>query len=261
MKRWIKIILGVLLLVIIAAGLGYASNLKGWFAPGNAEEYSVASTESVSNSPLKGQKIIFLGSSVTYGFSARGESFVDYLVKKDGVKAVKEAVSGTTLVDEKDSSYVSRMKTIDKNFDADAFVCQLSTNDATYGKPLGTVSTSFDRNDYDTTTVAGAIEYIISYASETWGCPVIFYTDVQYDSDEYGGMVDLLYTIQKKWDIEILDLWNDPDMNAVSDEEHDLYMANDIHPARAGYREWWLPKFEEILSDVLLEENSIQEAA
>lgn len=47
------------------------------------------------------------------------------------------------------------------------FVCQLSTNDATNGLPLGSVSSGRELNDFDTQTVAGAIEYIVCYAQET----------------------------------------------------------------------------------------------
>ncbi|MBE6755452.1 MAG: hypothetical protein E7555_03205 [Ruminococcaceae bacterium] len=130
-------------------------------------------------------------------------SFADFLEKSDGIHAVKEAVSGTTLVDEKSNSYVSRLKTIDTDIKADAFVCQLSTNDATKEKPLGKVSDRFDINSFDTQTVAGAIEYIIAYAQDTWNCPVIFYTQAKYDSEYYGEMVKLLLEIQKKWDIHI----------------------------------------------------------
>lgn len=160
---------------------------------------------------------------------------------------IKEAASSTVLVDKNvwgKKSYIARMKTIDQHMKADAFVCQLSTNDASMKKKLGEVSNSFKINDFDTHTVAGAIEYIIAYAQDTRNCPVIFYTGTRYDSDRYGEMVDLLIEIQKKWDIGVIDLWNDPEMNAVDDEHYDLYMVNGIHPYRAGDREWWTPKFE-----------------
>ena len=49
---------------------------------------------------LERKKIIFLGSSVTYGAAAMGKSFIEDLEEKDGIVAVKEAVSGTLLVDE-----------------------------------------------------------------------------------------------------------------------------------------------------------------
>lgn len=249
MKKKTKIIISVLLVfVVLACGVYIPiAQSQGKFSKGNNDMYSVANTEAVENSPISGKTIIFLGSSVTYGSASGGESMADYLEKMDSITAVKEAVSGTTLVDEKASSYVSRMKTIDKSIKADALVCQLSTNDATKKKPLGTISDSKDINSFDTKTVAGAIEYIIAYSQQTWNCKVIFYTGTKYDSDEYQKMVDLLLNIQKKWDIGVIDLWNNEEMNAVSKDDYKLYMANGIHPTKAGYREWWTPQFEKYL--------------
>lgn len=72
--------------------------------------------------------------------------------------------------------------------------------------------------------------------------PVIFYTGTKYDSDLYKKMVELLLSIQKKWQIDVIDLWNDIEMNQVSPENYKRYMSDPIHPLRDGYREWWLPK-------------------
>lgn len=248
MKKKI-IILSVVLVLIIAGG--YVGNMFGVFAKGNYGEYDLENTVATENSPIKDKTIIFLGSSVTYGYGSLGVSFADFLEKSDGIHAVKEAVSGTTLVDEKSSSYVSRLKTIDTNIKADAFVCQLSTNDATKEKPLGKVSDRLDINSFDTQTVAGAIEYIIAYAKDTWNCPVIFYTQAKYDSEYYGEMVTLLLEIQKKWDIHIIDFWNDEEINNITEEERKLYLVDHIHPTKAGYKIWWLPKIQKSLYEVV----------
>ena len=245
MKK-LKIILSIFLILIIAAG-GYVGNMLGVFNEGNYGKYSLKNTEAVSDSPISGKTIIFLGSSVTFGYGSLGVSFADFLEKSDGITAIKEAVSGTTLVDVKNNSYVSRIKTIDKNIQADAFVCQLSTNDATKEMPLGETSDSFNADDFDTQTIAGAIEFIIAYANETWNCPVVFYTQSKYDSEHYAKMVDLLYEIQKKWDITIIDFWNDAEINSITNDERKIYLVDHIDPTKAGYKEWWLPKFQECL--------------
>ena len=249
MKK-IKIILSVILIIIIAAG-GYVCNMLGVFNKGNYGKYTLKNTQTVSDSPLKGKTVIFLGSSVTAGYGSLGVSFAEFLEKTDGITAIIEAVSGTTLVDVKKNSYVSRMKTIDKNVSADAFVCQLSTNDATKEMPLGEISKSFDKNDFDTQSVAGAIEYIIAYSKDTWGCPVIFYTQSKYDSEHYAKMVDLLLEIQKKWDITVIDLWNNEEINSISNEQRKIYLVDHIHPTKAGYKEWWLPEFQKCLYEII----------
>ena len=67
--------------------------------PGNAPEYAVAAAAENPDSPLKGKRIIFLGSSVMAGTMAMNESFCDYLQKEDGIVMFKEALAGTTMVD------------------------------------------------------------------------------------------------------------------------------------------------------------------
>lgn len=247
-----KVIIIVCIVAVLGIGIGIpVADSQGKFSKGNADKYSVENTQALESSPLKDKTIIFLGSSVTYGSASKGESFADFMEKRDGINCVKEAVSGTTLVDTSDSSYVSRMKEIDGSINADAFICQLSTNDATKKKPLGEISDGFDIENFDTQTVAGAIEYIIAYARETWDCPVIFYTGTKYDSTHYEKMVDLLLQIQQKWNIGVIDLWNNDEMNSVSKSDYKLYMANKIHPTRAGYRDWWLPVIEKYLYNYL----------
>ena len=86
-------------------------------------------------SPLNGKTILFLGSSVTYGSAAEGQSFVELFETLDGVNAVKEAKSGTTLVDKASplapdlfdgcDSYIKRLKRIDTATQFDCVLCQL----------------------------------------------------------------------------------------------------------------------------------------
>lgn len=95
---------------------------------GNEKIYErIASVTSI----YKGKKILFLGSSVTLGVAAENFSFVDMLRLKYDINAIKEAVSGTTLVDIGDNSYISRIKKYSKKDNIDLVVCQLSTNDIT----------------------------------------------------------------------------------------------------------------------------------
>lgn len=187
---------------------------------------------------IRNKTILFLGSSVTYGSAAGGESFADMLAHEYGCRSVKEAVSGTTLVDNGADSYVARLKRMDTSLKADLFVCQLSTNDASRKLPLG----AFDGR-MDTATVAGAMEFIIDYVRKTWNCPVAFYTNPRYDSEDYAAMVALLKECARKYGVEMIDLWSDASFNGPTEVQRGRWMADPIHPTREGYREWWLPVF------------------
>lgn len=86
------------------------ANIRFRNLAGNSDAYSVENVEELENSPLEGMNICYLGSSVTYGASSLQTSFVEYIAKRNGTTFVKEAVSGTTLVDTGINSYISRME-------------------------------------------------------------------------------------------------------------------------------------------------------
>lgn len=220
--------------------------------PGNAEEYDFDDLTEMDNSPLSGKSICILGSSVAYG-QASGKSAVgEYLSARFGAELTKEAVSGTTLVDNGDTSYVQRMlNNIDSEAHFDLFVCQLSTNDAAKKLPLGEISDSMSGEDFDTSTITGAMEYIIWYAQKTWDCPVVFFTGSHYESEEYDAMVTRIEELKDKWGIGVLNLWSDEEFNNITDADRELYMSDDIHPTKAGYKLWWGPEQEKQLLEFL----------
>lgn len=190
------------------------------------------------------KRILFLGSSVTYGVN--GRSFVEMLAESGRYECEKLAVSGTTLVDLDRASYVSRLRDYVPKKPVDLLVVQLSTNDASRALPLGTPENNSD-GGFDTSTVCGAVEWIISYGRSTLGCPVAFYTGTKYNSPRYADMVRSLLLIAGEWGVPVLDLWHDDEMNAVSEEDYRRFMADPIHPTEEGYRLWWLRKFEQFL--------------
>ncbi len=215
--------------------------------------------------PLSGLKLIWLGSSVTYGQAAQGYSMADYLEETHpALQSYKYAISGTTLVDDSATSYISRMKQIPADIRPDAFIVQLSTNDAALGKPFGVIKDGKNPEDFDTKTIYGAIEYVIAYAAKTWNCPVIFYTGTYYDGDTYNNdgtayaqMVTALLEVQKKWGINVVDLYGDTAMTALyNTDQWKQYMSDGVHPKADGYRLWWGPKFEQALTTYLTAGNT-----
>ena len=178
---------------------------------------------------LRNKRVLFLGSSVTYGYRDSGISFADYMAKHCGLVMVKEAVPGTTLADIAENSYVSRLKRVDTEQKFDLFICQLSTNDAALSLPPEQTEK--------------AIRDIIAYVRRTFDCPIMFYTGTYFESENYANLVALRLSLQKELDFYVLDLWHDSDMRAISPEDYSRYMADPIHPNLLGYEQWWLPKF------------------
>jgi len=222
--------------------------------PGNVDEFSVENFATLDNSPLQGKTFFWLGSSVTLGSSAMEESMADFLAKKHDCVCIKEAVSGTTLATYKKNSYVERLEAYliseDRAEHVDAVIIQLSTNDQNKPESFGTVTASDVRDpaDFDTETTFGAMEYIIARVKQTWDCPVLFYANPPTENSNYMTMVLGLYDIAAKWDIHVIDMFMDLEFQSIpTAEQKKLWMSDKIHPTKAGYRDWWLPKFEEAL--------------
>lgn len=226
---------------------------SGVFKKGNKEEYSVEKTESIK-STLTGKTFYFLGSSVTYGAASKGEAMAEFLAKKHGAVCVKEAISGTTFSRQKKNSYIERVHNFDTTKKPDAFICQLSTNDATMAalpesnKHHITLGEITDKKEgFDEYTTFGAMEAVIKYVKETWDCPIYFYTGSYYPSATYEKMNEGLKKLQDKWGINIIDLYYDKAFNDIDKDLYKFYMNDKVHPTRAGYKLWWLKKFEDAL--------------
>jgi len=249
---------------------------------GNASEYDLDHIK-YESSVLKGATAYFLGSSVTYGKGSGGVSFVEMLEKKYGMIVTKKAISGTTLVgkpynkDLADESYVARMTRDEKELmknPPDFFVCQLSTNDANpqKGIKLGSITAVNVRelDAFDTTTVAGAIEYITEYAQEKMNRPVIFYVQTKFNMSvsnaeyvrnkakydqqlkNYEKMIGILYQAkQEKWgdQLQIVDFWNNSQYTSTDDLL--LCMYDTIHPTKAGYLKKYLKVFGDYFKSLI----------
>lgn len=273
MSRKKKLIIGITA-VAVAAVIAVVVLLFIFIKPSNGAKYDVSTCTVNEDSPLKGKTFYWLGSSVTLGMCSNNQAVADFLAASNGATCVKEAVSGTTLFDDEHKgqpSYVSRLQSsevFDKNAKIDAFICQISTNDAKaeYSALWGSAgsSTNPDPSSYDAGTTAGALDFVITYVEQVWDCPIYFYSGANFtDSgvrrskdpspENYQNIISLTRQVAKKWngvegyDVRIIDLFNDEQFNAIPDEDYKIYMHDAVHPFKAGYKLWWTPAFEEVL--------------
>ena len=224
----------------------------------NDDYWSVEKTPVLLSSPLQGKRFYFLGSSVTIGFASGNEAVADYIAKRNHCLCLKDAISGTTLRQKEkgDDSYVSRLQSgriLRFGEKVDAFICQLSTNDAweveRYGKILPQGEGKME--DFDPSTTLGAIEYIIAFVRQKFACPIFFYTGSFYqemNGKNYALLVQYLLQIATEWSIHVIDLFSDPAFNAINPKCYQYFMHDPIHPFKSGYRAWWTPEFEKALS-------------
>ena len=202
--------------------------------------------------PLKDTRIFYLGSSITYGSASGGVAFGDIIGKISGNPYQKQAVSGTTLAKQngRTDSYVERFNNFNFNEKPDFLIVQLSTNDFSTGRPLGTVDMN-QTSGFDTFTLSGAIEHIISQAKAK--CPtvkVVFYAGAVKGSWGYrtayeNYMQGDLQKICEKWNIGVLDIFH------TKYKSYNCYWNDDIHPTIEGYCAGWTPLFVKYLEENL----------
>ena len=202
--------------------------------------------------PLKNTRIFYLGSSITYGSASGGVAFGDIINKISGNPYQKQAVSGTTLAVQggRSDSYVERFNNFNFNEAPDFLIVQLSTNDFSTSRPLGTVDMN-KTSGFDTSTLSGAIEHIISQAKAK--CPtvkVVFYAGAVQGSWGYrtayeNYMNGDLQKICQKWGIGVLDIFH------TKYKSYRCYWSDDIHPTIEGYSAGWTPLFVKYLEENL----------
>ena len=250
----------------------------------NDSIFSLWNAPQREDSPLKGKTIYWLGSSVTQGACANGQSMAEYLSVMTGCICVNESLSGTTIYDDDSSdatginSYTRRLVNsmkFDKNAKVDAFVCQISTNDAVASRRSHRGSMTDDScrtsDAFDRSTTLGGIEFIITYVTETWGCPVYFYSGSYFGEtgersvpglgSSYATLVEEVKQIVAKYqvlgfDVGVIDMYNDEAFNNVVSDEYFAWCMNDpVHPHAAGYLQWWTPYFESYLAYEMMKKS------
>ena len=204
---------------------------------------------------ITGKTFYWLGSSVTLGMESGDVAVADYIAARNGATCVKEAVSGTTLIDEP-------YKKIFASYDS--YITRLKTTKAFKDKRGAVTGTDVtEKESFDVKTTIGAMEYVVAYVRETWDSPVYFFSNARFDDtgerksrdpkgSEYAVLVEAAYEVAEKWnsvgaDVRIVDLFNDEEFNDISSEDYDFYMHDPVHPYKAGYLKWWTPAFEKIL--------------
>lgn len=79
--------------------------------PGNAASYDFNAIKPIPETLWQGKTLGILGSSVVYGACSLADGPGEYIARRLDMRLVKEAVSGTTLADIDDGSYVHRLET------------------------------------------------------------------------------------------------------------------------------------------------------
>ena len=197
---------------------------------------------------LKNKTILCLGDSITYA-----NEYLEELKRLSGAKeVVNYGVAGTTIAKRKkllgnryDEDFLMRLETMQQ--EADLIVVFGGTNDYGHGDvPIGL------ETDATLDTFCGNVRILVNKIRQKYkGVPIIFITPTHRinEDDPHGEFglkptamgtlkqyVDALIKVLKLENVNILDLYNDPDFSFDNELFRSYVKADGLHPNDDGHR-------------------------
>lgn len=249
-SRAAKIIISVLVVVALGATVFLSvGSSNGTISKGNSKQYNASELIKNEDSLMQDDLIAFLGSDFVYGTKSDGQSFVDYLVKVDGIKAKKYGGEGYTLNGKGEGSLVESLNSVIKNgLNPMVLFCEVPVCNEKGRLKLGELTGSYFIGDYDTSTIIGAMEYICSSADMNWGCKVVFITCPNDDNKKYAQIVEAANQVAQKWNSGILNFYDNEEI-VIDKKQRRLYFVDSSSPTKAGYNAVYGPMAEEYIND------------
>lgn len=205
-------------------------------------------------------KILFnFGDSIAAGDGNNGKGYGKLFATKYNMICYDFSVGGATL-GETDSNNITTQVTsaLTKAVTPDYILIEGGTNDiASYNVTIGNLTNNYNDN-YDKTTTAGALEWIIYTLKTNYPSAKIAFVSVhKMSSRDYAKQVErqgLCVDVCKKWSIPIIDIFNRGNLNTFLAEYHKFTHPTEsqpkgdrTHPNQLGYDTFYLPLIYETL--------------
>lgn len=213
-----------------------------------------------SSDAYQDKMALFVGDSISYGANdtPAGKAWAGRLADSLGLDADNRSRGGWS-VSTVTAPIVSQFEDV-KDIDYDYVIMQGGVNDVGWGADYGTVSNTYDPEDFDCTTFAGGLENLFYHAYQYFpnaklGYIINYQIPLELETD-MGPIYDLAVAICKKWKVPYLDLYKN---DYVTDEliRPDLIgpqhnMADEVHLNKNGYDRLtpYIETWFKLLSDV-----------
>ncbi len=201
--------------------------------------------EITENENLNGKTALFVGDSISNGHTdiAMMYAWGGRIGRKYGMTWINESHSGSNLAEKGDGSgqTIAEQIVAHGNRDIDYVIIEGGVNDAMNKLPVGQISASYNKEDFDLYTFAGSLEYAFAYATETWGDNpefrigyLVTFQNRWTTKEGTAAHYSVARAICQKWNVPCLDLNGDSVASAL-DIENKTYIPDGIHPNAAGY--------------------------
>lgn len=196
----------------------------------------------VTGTALSGKSALFVGDSISVGYAdtAMAYGWGGRIGRKYGMEWVNNSHGGANVAEYSDrdtKTIVDQIKQhADKSFNY--VIIEGGVNDAMNKLPAGKISTSYNINDFDNTTFAGALETAFAYVTDKWPNAhigfIVTFQNRWITKDGTSEHYNVARTICQKWNVPYLDLNGDA-VAGMLDIENETYIPDGIHPNAAAY--------------------------
>lgn len=213
-----------------------------------------------NNSNKFANKILFnIGDSIAAGDGNNNKGYAELFATKYNMICYDFAVGGATLGETNSNNITTQVTTaLSKAVTPDYILIEGATNDIVeYNIPKGVLTSSYNGN-YDKSTTAGALEWIIYTLKTNYPSAKIAFVSVhKMSSRDYAKQVErqgLCVDVCKKWSIPVIDIFNRGNLNTFLSEYHKFTHPTEsqpkgdrTHPNQLGYDTFYLPLIYETL--------------
>ncbi len=216
----------------------------------NTAEYETLTGEKGSSliDPLKKKTALFVGDSICEGWKNGitgiprfPDAYSGLIAKETGIEATNAGVGSSTISNEK--PVYKQFETL-KNNDYDYVVIQGGINDMSHNRKVGSMSDSYDIDEFEISTYAGGLEYTIYKAIEYYGdtaAIAYIFTPAfpNHPSGNYGNLpqyLEVAKEICEKWGILFFDMNEIDELIQRMDVNNKTYTGDFIHMNGEGYK-------------------------
>ncbi|MBQ8893429.1 MAG: hypothetical protein IJ043_03370 [Clostridia bacterium] len=207
-----------------------------------------------TESPLYDKSALFCGDSICIGTQDDGglSGWAGRIARDYGMTYVNNGVSGASLSTARDRYWntdgskqqgrILWQVTKEASYYYDYIILHGGVNDAWDSYPVGSISDSFDVEDFDVNTYAGALEELFYYTIKYHETSAIGYLmNFKAPSCTSGNISDMseYFAVGKKicekWGIPYFDMYNNEEITKALDFTTNTNTNDYIHPTGKGY--------------------------
>ena len=215
---------------------------------------------------LTGKKIVYDGDSICLGYHAEG-GYPAMIAQMTGGMFENHAVGGARLsASDTVHSVVNNLQNLPMN--GDLYCFEGGINDYWANTPLGELDPSDYTTELDTSTFAGALEYILRYAISTFvGKPICFVivhkiqntsNEKNENGKEFDDYVWMIRMACEKYSIPYYDAYKDSGLNGWNDAQNRAFLTGNgenapdgTHPNKEGYKKYYVPQMLDLFRKLI----------